>query len=832
MNNLREKLNRYGQEGLLRFEKELNNEQLESLVYDISSVDLDYMQSVYESTKNVSQGDERADYGCFLPKIDPAEGTDEYIKYYNEGIRAIKNGEVIAVTMAGGQGSRLGFSGPKGEYDIGLTPSKSIFEIICDSLKNTNAKAGTVIPWYIMTSDANDDETRDFFRRNNYFGYPENSVGFFMQGTLPVLSQDGKLLLSEKYKILRAANGNGGIFSSMKSAGILTDSIEKGVKYAFVHNVDNVLVNVCEPVFVGYSALSGVDAVAKTIMKASPTEKAGVYCLKNGKPCIIEYTEVSKEMAEAVNESGDYTYGDVNIGIYIFRLESIAKAVDKGLPYHKAIKKVEHLNEAGEKVTGEKPDCIKFEMFLFDIFDKFDKIAIYRVKRENEFAPVKNKEGEDSPETARRLYINFHNSREKKMNSFNYIRDNDPELASAIEGELKRQQNKIELIASENFVSKTVLAAAGTVLTNKYAEGYPGHRYYGGCEWVDVVEQLAIDRVKKLFGAEFANVQSHSGSSANLSVYFSLLQPGDTIMGMNLAQGGHLTHGSPVNMSGKWFNFVPYGVNRETMTIDYDELRTIAKECRPKLIVAGASAYPRVIDFKKFREVADEVGALLMVDMAHIAGLVAAGEHPNPMPYADVVTSTTHKTLRGPRGGIILTNNEEIAKKINKGIFPGTQGGPLEHIIAAKAAAFKEALSPEFKAYQHQIVLNAKSMADAFTKRGGKLISGGTDNHLLLVDVKSSFGVSGKDAQEMLDDVNITCNKNGIPFDEEKPTITSGIRLGTAAVTTRGMKEEDMVEIADIITLVLKDFEANKEAAKERVAKLLAKYPLYEGIHD
>lgn len=417
------------------------------------------------------------------------------------------------------------------------------------------------------------------------------------------------------------------------------------------------------------------------------------------------------------------------------------------------------------------------------------------------------------------------------MNSFDLIKENDPELSSAILGELSRQQNKIELIASENFVSPTVLAAAGTILTNKYAEGYPGKRYYGGCEWVDVVENIAIERVCKLFNAKFANVQSHSGSSANLSVYFSLLNPGDTIMGMNLAQGGHLTHGSPVNQSGKWFNFVPYGVDPETMCIDYDKLLEIAKECKPKLIVAGASAYPRVIDFKKFREVADAVGAYLMVDMAHIAGLVAAGEHPNPMEYADVVTSTTHKTLRGPRGGIILTNDEEIAKKINKGIFPGTQGGPLEHIIAAKAVAFKEALSPEFKEYQHNIVLNAKAMADAFIARGAVVISGGTDNHLLLIDVKKSFNVTGKDAQNMLDDVNITCNKNGIPFDTEKPAVTSGIRLGTAAVSTRGMKEEDMKEIANIICDVLSDFEANKDDAKARVAKLVAKYPLYKDLY-
>lgn len=413
------------------------------------------------------------------------------------------------------------------------------------------------------------------------------------------------------------------------------------------------------------------------------------------------------------------------------------------------------------------------------------------------------------------------------MDTFEVLKNSDPEIASAIESELSRQRNKIELIASENFVSTSVLAAAGSVLTNKYAEGYPGKRYYGGCECVDVVESLAIERVCKLFNAKYANVQSHSGSSANLSVYFSLLNPGDTIMGMNLSHGGHLTHGSPVNMSGKWFNFVPYGVSKETMTIDYDELRRIALEVKPKLIVAGASAYPRVIDFKKFRDVADEVGAYLMVDMAHIAGLVAAGEHPNPMEYADVVTSTTHKTLRGPRGGIILTNNEEIIKKINKGIFPGTQGGPLEHIIAAKAVAFGEALKQEFRDYQHQIVQNCKALCDEMIKRGASIISGGTDNHLILVDVKKSFNVSGKDAQNMLDDVCITCNKNEIPFDEEKPTVTSGIRLGTAAITSRGLKEADMVEVADIICDTLSDFNANKDDCAKRVAALLAKYPLY-----
>ncbi len=403
----------------------------------------------------------------------------------------------------------------------------------------------------------------------------------------------------------------------------------------------------------------------------------------------------------------------------------------------------------------------------------------------------------------------------------------DPEIAEAIGAETKRQQNKIELIASENFVSEAVMAAAGSTLTNKYAEGYPGKRYYGGCECVDVAENLAIERAKKIFSAGYANVQPHCGAQANMAVFFALLNPGDTVLGMNLAHGGHLTHGSPVNMSGKWFNIVPYGVNEETMCLDYDEVEKIAVECQPKLIVAGASAYPRVIDFKRFREIADKVGAYLMVDMAHIAGLVAAGLHPNPVEYAHIVTTTTHKTLRGPRGGLILTNDEELATKINKAVFPGIQGGPLMHIIAAKAVAFKEALTPEFKAYQEQIVKNAKRMADAFTKRGVKIVTGGTDNHLMLIDVKASFGITGKEAQLRLDDVNITCNKNGIPFDTEKPFVTSGIRLGTPAVTTRGMKEDDMEEIAELICLTLTDFEANKDAVIERVAKLIAKYPLY-----
>lgn len=414
------------------------------------------------------------------------------------------------------------------------------------------------------------------------------------------------------------------------------------------------------------------------------------------------------------------------------------------------------------------------------------------------------------------------------MNDIELIRSTDPEIAAAIEAETERQRNKIELIASENFVSKAVLAAAGSVLTNKYAEGYPEKRYYGGCECVDVAENLAIERAKKIFNAGFANVQPHSGAQANMAVFFALLNPGDTVLGMNLAHGGHLTHGSPVNMSGKWFNIVPYGVSSESMTLDYDEIEKIASEVKPKLIVAGASAYSRIIDFKRFREISDRVGAYLMVDMAHIAGLVAAGLHPNPVEHAHIVTTTTHKTLRGPRGGMILTNDEEIAKLINKAVFPGIQGGPLMHIIAAKAVAFKEALSPEFKEYQEQIIKNAKKLSDELIARGVKIITGGTDNHLMLVDVKESFGITGKAAQHMLDEVSITCNKNGIPFDTEKPFVTSGIRLGTPAVTTRGMKEEDMTEVAELICLTLRDFEVNKDSVKERAAALLSKYPLYD----
>lgn len=407
----------------------------------------------------------------------------------------------------------------------------------------------------------------------------------------------------------------------------------------------------------------------------------------------------------------------------------------------------------------------------------------------------------------------------------------DSELNGFIHEELERQRNKIELIASENFVSPAVMEAMGTILTNKYAEGYPGHRYYGGCEYVDKVETLAIERAKKLFGANYANVQPHCGASTNLAVYFAFLKPGDTIMGMNLSQGGHLSHGSPVNISGKYFNVVPYGVNPETETIDYAELEKLAQEHHPKMIVAGASAYPRVIDFKRMAEIAHGVGALLLVDMAHIAGLVAAGLHPNPVPYADVVTTTTHKTLRGPRGGLILCNNEEYAKAINKAIFPGIQGGPLMHIVAAKAVAFGEALQPEFKTYQENIVKNAKAFAEALVKEGFRLVSGGTDNHLVLVDVRGQ-GLTGKDAEHLLDEIGITCNKNTIPFDPASPFVTSGIRLGTPAVTTRGFNEDDMREVAAIIGLVLKNkdnAEKQKEAAA-RVAALCAKYPMYPNI--
>ena len=412
------------------------------------------------------------------------------------------------------------------------------------------------------------------------------------------------------------------------------------------------------------------------------------------------------------------------------------------------------------------------------------------------------------------------------MYSFEEVSGFDPELAEAITLEIGRQNSHIELIASENFVSKAVMAAMGSPLTNKYAEGYPGKRYYGGCEFVDIAENLAIARAKELFGCEYANVQPHSGAQANMAIFFAMLTPGDTVMGMNLNHGGHLTHGSPVNMSGKYFNIVPYGVNDEGF-IDYDEVRRLALECRPKLIVAGASAYAREIDFKKFREIADEAGAYLMVDMAHIAGLVAAGLHMSPIPYAHVTTTTTHKTLRGPRGGMILSSNEVNEKfNFNKAVFPGIQGGPLMHVIAAKAVCFKEALDPSFKTYQEQIVKNAKALAESLMKRGFRLVSGGTDNHLMLVDLRN-MGVTGKAAEKLLDAANITCNKNTIPNDPEKPFVTSGIRLGTPAVTTRGMKEADMDTIAEAIYLVVKDVEGNKDKALALVKELTDKYPLY-----
>ncbi len=412
------------------------------------------------------------------------------------------------------------------------------------------------------------------------------------------------------------------------------------------------------------------------------------------------------------------------------------------------------------------------------------------------------------------------------MRNIEYLYSVDSEIASAIDSELKRQKRNIELIASENIVSEGVLAAAGTILTNKYAEGYPGRRYYGGCEEVDKVEAIAIERAKKLFGAEHANVQPHCGASANLATFFAFLQPGDTVMGMNLAHGGHLSHGSPVNISGKYFNVVPYGVDSETHRIDYDKMEAIAIECQPKMIVVGASAYPRVIDFKRCREIADRVGAILMVDMAHIAGLVAAGQHPSPVPYADVVTTTTHKTLRGPRGGLILCK-EQYAKQIDKAIFPGTQGGPLEHIIAAKAVAFGEALTDEFKSYQAQIVKNAKALEIALKEEGFDLVSGGTDNHLLLIDLRS-MGVTGKELEHNLDEVHITVNKNAIPDDPQKPTITSGIRVGTPAVTSRGFKEEDMKTIAKLIKLTATDLENSRDYIISEVDKLCTKYPIYE----
>ena len=412
------------------------------------------------------------------------------------------------------------------------------------------------------------------------------------------------------------------------------------------------------------------------------------------------------------------------------------------------------------------------------------------------------------------------------MPSFDNLKTNDVEVYNSIMQELNRQRNKIELIASENFVSNSVMEAMGSYMTNKYAEGYPAHRYYGGCEYVDIAENLAIERVKKLFGAEHANVQPHSGAQANLAVYSALLQPGDTVLGMNLSHGGHLTHGSKVNTSGKLYNFIPYGLNEGTGRIDYDEVERLAIEHKPKLILAGASAYARIIDFKRFKEIADKVGSLFMVDMAHIAGLVAAGLHPNPVEYADVVTSTTHKTLRGPRGGLILCK-EKYANAIDKAIFPGNQGGPLMHVIAAKAVCFGEALKPEFKTYQEQIIKNAKVLADELLKLDFNLVSGGTDNHLLLIDLRNK-GITGKELETRLDNVGITVNKNAVPFDTEKPSITSGIRIGTPAVTTRGFKEEDMVEIATLIDLVVKDYEKNFEEVSTRVHNLCKKYPLYE----
>ncbi len=407
---------------------------------------------------------------------------------------------------------------------------------------------------------------------------------------------------------------------------------------------------------------------------------------------------------------------------------------------------------------------------------------------------------------------------------FSNLRKFDPEIMKVIELETERQRSKIELIASENFVSKQVMEAMGSQLTNKYAEGYPGKRYYGGCECVDIAEDLARERLKKLFGADHANVQPHSGANANLGVYFAVLKPGDTVLGMNLSHGGHLTHGSPVNISGTYYNFVAYGVNKETETIDYDNVREIALKERPKLIVAGASAYPRVIDFAKFREIADEVGAYLMVDMAHIAGLVAAGLHPNPVPYAHFVTTTTHKTLRGPRGGAILCK-EEFAKQIDKSIFPGIQGGPLMHVIAAKAVSFKEALGDDFKDYQKQVLKNAKALSESLVENGFRLVSGGTDNHLMLVDV-SKKGLTGKKAEALLDDIGVTTNKNTIPFETESPFVTSGLRIGTPAVTTRGMKEEEMKEIAKIISLTLEE-KTDADTLKGLVKSLCDRFPLY-----
>lgn len=411
----------------------------------------------------------------------------------------------------------------------------------------------------------------------------------------------------------------------------------------------------------------------------------------------------------------------------------------------------------------------------------------------------------------------------------NYVRQMDPEVGAGLFSEYERQQHNIELIASENILSTASMIAMGTVLTNKYAEGYPGKRYYGGCLEVDKVEDIAIERVKKLFGAEYANVQPHSGAQANMAVTMAVCKAGDTILGMSLDAGGHLTHGSPVNFSGLFYKIVPYGITEEGY-LDYDEIRALAKQHKPKMIIAGASAYPRVIDFKKFREIADEVGAVLFVDMAHIAGLVAAGVHPSPVPYADIVTSTTHKTLRGPRGGIILSTKAAAEKyNLNKAVFPGIQGGPLEHVIAAKAVCFGEALKPEFKTYQEQVVKNAKALAEELMKRGFKLISSGTDNHLMLVDLTNFSEVSGKDMQNRCDEVNITLNKNSIPREPRSPFVTSGVRIGTPAVTTRGFKEEDMAVIADCLYKVVSDFEGTKEEVRAKVLTLTKKYPIYEG---
>ena len=414
------------------------------------------------------------------------------------------------------------------------------------------------------------------------------------------------------------------------------------------------------------------------------------------------------------------------------------------------------------------------------------------------------------------------------MIDLSLIAQTDPEIAEALKLELNRQQNNIELIASENFVSPAVMAAAGSHLTNKYAEGYPAHRYYGGCEYVDIAENLAKERLKQLFGCEYCNVQPHSGASANLAVLYATCTPGDTVMGMNLAHGGHLSHGSPVNISGKYFNIVPYGVKEGDETIDYDEMERIALDCKPKIIISGASAYPRFIDFKRIREICDKCGALMFVDIAHIAGLVAAGLHPSPVPYADFVTTTTHKTLRGPRGGVIMCK-EEWGKAIDKAVFPGLQGGPLMHIIAAKAVAFKEALSSEFKEYQKQIVKNAAAMADEFSKRGIKMVSGGTDNHLILLNLTDS-GLTGKELNALLEEVHITVNKNAIPFDKQKPFVTSGIRVGTPAITTRGMKENEARIIAGLIADIIEKKEAAFESVKKQVAKLCSDFPLYKDI--